>query len=470
MKHSGVMAAVCAALFMIIAAPGYGAIKVGMGETIINPPIGLAMSGYARQQNSDGIHDDLHARSLVIEGDNGVSTALMTLAIININRNHFDQIRQEINRQTGIPVQNIIISCTHTHSGPAVPGSSDHPYTKLLIERSIESAVTAWKNRVPGKIGFGSGVARELGKNDRRMQYGGMHADPEVGIIKVEDAKGGLLGIAFNYGCHPSTLDLHSFKYTEDWPYYSIKGIKEKVGKNVWVAFYQSAQGDSKVGYTAELSAVGAEMNIRTFEYAEYKGNMMVDSVMKVLNSIKTSDRLDVAVTEKNFDLPAREGYRLTEAEAQKQADAVKAAMEAAEKQPDVYGKRVIDAYRVENYLATLRLSAAKRFNAPNRAKSIKIIQQSVRIGDTVFVTFPCEVFTEIGLKVKNQSPMENTFVIGIAGAMGGYLPTAEEFKEEGYAGLISPFSPRAEQGLIDSSLELIGAVMKPELKNKRKE
>ncbi|MHB9029682.1 MAG: neutral/alkaline non-lysosomal ceramidase N-terminal domain-containing protein [Candidatus Latescibacterota bacterium] len=466
---SGLMLILCAAVFMVAASPGQCAIKVGVGETTINPPIGLPMSGYARQQNSDGIHDDLHARSLVIEGDNGTAMVFMTLAIINISRNHFDQIRGEVNRQTGIPVQNILISCTHTHSGPAVP-NSDHPYTKLLIDRSVESAVTAWKNRVPGRVGFGTSVARELGKNDRRMQYGGMHVDPEVGIIKIENTRGKLLGIAFNYGCHPSTLDLHSFKFTEDWPYYSIKGIKEKVGKDVWVAFYQSAQGDSKVGYTAELSAVGAEMNIRTFEYAEYKGNMMVDSVMKVLDSIKTSDNLDVAVTEKSFDMPAREGYRLTEAEAQKQADAAKAAMEMAEKQPNVYGKRVIDALRVENYIAGLRLSAAKRFNVPNRPKTIKILQQAVRIGDTVFVTFPNEVFTEIGLKVKTQSPLENTFVIGIAGAMGGYLPTAEEHKEEGYAALISPFSPRAEQALIDSSLELIATVMKPDLKSKRKE
>jgi len=440
-----------------------------MGETIITPPIGMGMAGYARPKPSDGVHDDLHARSLVIEGNNGAATVLMTLAIVNIDRSFFNKIREEVNRQTGIPVQNIIISSTHTHSGPAV-GKIDDPYSQTLIERSIESAVTAWKNRVPGRVGFGAGVARELGKNDRRMQYGGMHADPEVGIIKVEDAKGKLLGVAFNYGCHPSTLDLHSFKFTEDWPYYSIRGIKEKVGKNVWVAFYQSAQGDSKVGYTAELSAVGAEMNIRTFEYAEYKGNMMVDAVLKVLPSIKTSSSLDVAVTEKNFELPAREGYRLTADEAQKQADAAKAALDAAEKQADVYGKRIIDAYRVENYLATLRLSAAKRFNAPNRQKTIRIIQQAVRIGDTAFVTFPCEVFTEIGLKVKQQSPLDNTFVLGVAGAMGGYLPTAEEFKEEGYAALISPFSPRAEQGLIDSSLELIGAVMKPDIKSNRKE
>jgi hypothetical protein len=302
------------------------------------------------------------------------------------------------------------------------------------------------------------------------MQYGGIHPDPEVGIIKIEDAGGKLRGIAFNYGCHPSTLDKYNYKFTEDWPYYSIQGIKEKVGKNIWVAYYQSAQGDSKVGYPAELSATGAQINIRTFEYAEYKGAMMVDAVLKVLSSIKTSSALDVAVAEKAYDLPARDGYRLTGEEAQRQADAAKTAMEMAEKRTDIYGQRAIEAFRVNNYLAELRLFAAKEFNNPDRPKAIPVYQQAVRIGNTVFVTFPCEVFTEIGLKVKQRSPLENTFVIGLGGAMGGYLPTAEEFREEGYAALISPFSPQAEQVLIDSSLELIGAVMKPDRKNGRKE
>ncbi len=480
----------------LCASPANSAIKVGVGETIITPPVGLPLYGYARAKVSDGVHDDLHARSLVIEGTNGTATVFMTLSLCDLSRPLFDLIREGVNRKTGIPVQNIVVGCTHTHSGPeldtqndaflqqivtasfantgtqnvssapAQPGSPlEKPsvaYTKTMVDRAIESAVIAWKSRVPGRIGFGSGIARELGKNDRRMLYGGMHPDPEVGIIKVEDAKGKLMGVAFNYGCHPSTLDKYNYKFTEDWPYYSIKGIKEIIGKNVWVAYYQSAQGDAKVGYSAELSATGAIMDIRTFEFAEYKGNMMVDAVMKVLPSIKTSPNLDVAAVEKNYELPARDGYRLTEAEAQKQADAAKAAMEEAEKRTDIYGRRVIEAFRVDNYLAGLRLSAAKSFNDPNRPKSIKTIQQAVRIGDTVFVTFPGEVFTEIGLKVKQRSPLENTFIFGLAGAFDNYLPTAEEYKEEGYATLITPYSPNAEQVLIDTSLELIGAVVKP--------
>lgn len=438
---------------------GFGAVKVGMGETVITPPIGIALYGYARANVSDGVHDDLHARSLVIEGENGSTAVFMTLALEWISRPIFDAIRTGIQKETGIPESNIIICATHTHSGPELQ-PIDHPYTKTLVARSIESAVSAWKNRVPGKIGFGSGVAREMGMNDRQMLYGGQHPDPEVGIIKVEDLKGRLLGVAFNYGCHPSVLSKYNLKITEDWPYYSIKGLRDALGKKVWVAYYQSAQGNVKVGYSAELSAVGVDMPIRTFEYAEYKGNMLVDAVMKVLPSIKTSSRLDVATAEKTFDFPARDGFRLTVEEAQKQADAAKAAMVEAEKRSDIYGKRMIDAYKMQNYLAGLRLNAAKTFNDPNRPKTIKILQQSARIGDTVFISFPCEVFAEIGREVKQQSPMK-TFVLGLAGCFDEYLPTASEFNEEGYASLISPFAPEAEQSLLDSSRELIGMVLK---------
>lgn len=162
-------------------------IKVGVGETIITPPVGTPMRGYRREGVSTGVHDDLFARSLVIEGGDGTSVVMMTLALCNLSHTYMDKIRTGINEQTGIPVNNIIISSTHTHSGPLVSGASEE-YQKLLVDNSINSAVVAWESRVPGRIGTGSTVELELGKNDRRMEYGGLHPDPEVGIIKVEDA------------------------------------------------------------------------------------------------------------------------------------------------------------------------------------------------------------------------------------------------------------------------------------------
>ena len=435
-------------------------IKVGLGEATITPPVGTPMRGYVRSDVSQGVHDELYARALVVEGEDSTSIAMITIAVANVGVRYMDAIRKGINKQTGIPVNNIAISCTHTHSGPYVE-KSDSTYQKLFIEQSIRSAVDAWNKRVPGRIGFGSTQVLELAKNDRKMEYGGQTADPEAAIIKVENAKGQLTGVAFNYGCHPSTLDKHNFLFTEDWPYYSIKGIKEAVGQDVWVAYYQSAQGDAKVGYTAELSAIGADMGgIRTFEYAEYKGNMMVDAVLKTLPSIQTSGNPVIKTANGYYNYPLRENYPVSAKEAQKQLEEARAQLGEMEKKSNTIGKRVLDKYKVAVFLASLTANCARWVeDHPNPEPLKNVRHQAIRIGDAVFVTVPCEVFTEIGLKIKQQSPFEKTFVLGLASGHSGYIPTAEEYLEGGYAVVNTHYSPKCEQVTINACLDQINKV-----------
>ncbi len=434
-------------------------IRVGLGEEIITPPIGAPLSGYDRRGKvSTGVHDDLHVRSLVVEGEDGTAVVLMTVSVINIGRKNIEEIRTGIEQQTGIPGSRIIISSTHTHSGPDIGGAGEE-YRKQLVERCLSSAVKAWTSRLPGRIGVGSTEVLELGRNDRRMEYGGLHPDPEVGIIKIEDARGKLLGVAFNYGCHPSTLDLHNLEFTEDWPYFAIQGIKEKLGPDVWVAYFQSAQGDVKVGYTAELSAVGAEMPIRNFWYAEIKGRQMSAAVTQALPEIATSPNPMIKASQGFFDYPLRDSYPLSVKEAEAQYERVKAKLEEMEKQAGTIGKRVLDRYRVDEFLARLALNTAKWVEANPNPAPRSLEQQAVRIGDAVFVTFPAEVFSEIGLQVKQKSPFEKTFVIGLASGYGGYMPTAAEYLEGGYAAVMTTYSPKCEQVCIDSSLELISKV-----------
>jgi hypothetical protein len=449
----------CAALVIVAGCAGTEApkIKVGLGEAVITPPMNdVPMRGYAAR-NSTGVHDDLYARSLVIEGEDGTSAVLMTLALCNLNAEFCGNIRAGITEKTGIPGEHIVISFTHTHSGPHVERAGEE-YGAFLLERAVGCAVDAWNSRIPGRIGTGATVVMGLGMNDRRMLHGGMHPDPEVGVIKVEDAKGKLIGVAFNYGCHPSTLDLHNLLFTEDWPSYSITGLKKALGDDVWVAYYQSAQGDAKVGYTAELSAVGAYMHgLRTFEYAEYKGGLMVEPVLAALDSITTVGDPVIAVEKHAMELPLRDSYPVTVEEAlinQKQAREKLAEME---KNADSFGKRVLDFQRVEVFLADQMVGGAQRLERnPNPEPLRDVWQQAVRIGDAVFVTFPNEVFTEIGKAVKDRSPWEKTFVIGLAGGHGGYIPTAEEYLEGGYAANGTGFSPKCEQVLIEYSLDII--------------
>ncbi len=465
-------------------------IKVGVAETIITPPnpIGVKMAGYDRGVNtSTGVHDDLYARSLVVEGEDGTSSAMITVAVVNMSEPVMDQIRTGVNKETGIPFKNVIVSSTHTHSGP-VMGNLEDTYIKFFISRTVQSAVNAWKSRVPGKIGVGSIEVFGMAMNDRRMEHGGVPPDPEAAVIKVENTQGKLLGVFFNYGCHPSALDLHNLQFTEDWPYFSIKGIKEKLPKGVVVGYFQSAQGDAKVGYQAELSAVGAFMQgIRSFEFAEKKGLVLSQAVLKVLPEIKTSEDLVVKVSYDKFQIPIRTSFPYTHQEALLWQEKAKKTLDEKEKLVIYYptdlegverlkqaardlvakgeigktiGPRTLDKYKVDYWLATQAVSQSKRIEAmpPNPAPYL-MPMQALRIGSTIFVTFPAEVFTEIGLTVKQKSPYANTFILGVAGGYNGYIATAAEYIEGGYAVNGSPYAPQAEQALIDASIELINRV-----------
>ena len=438
-------------------------IKVGIGETIITPPdpLGHHMEGYNRgTSTSTGIHDNLYTRSIVVEGADSTAILLMAVAVLNISEPIMDMIRTGVQKQTGIPFKNIAISATHTHSAPVIV-TPDSSYFRFFVGRCIESAVQAWESRVPGKIGFGSTEIFGLAMNDRRMNWGGMPADPQAGVIKIEDAKGKLMGVFFNFGCHPSTLDLHNLLFTEDWPFFSIKGIKDKIDPKVIVGYFQSAQGDAKVGYSAELSAVGADMNgVRTFEYAEKKGRIMTEAVLKLLPSIETSGDMVVRATYDHFNFPRRTTYPYTHAEALQWQREASAKLAEKEKLLGIkIGPRTLDTYRVDLWLANQAVNESQLFESNTNHSPFRMPMQAIQLGNTVFVTFPNEVFTEIGLEVKKQSPYKNTFILGIAGGFGDYIPTAAEYLEQGYAVNDSHYAPECEQVMIRASHELINRV-----------
>ncbi|MBT4482966.1 MAG: hypothetical protein HOC71_04725, partial [Candidatus Latescibacteria bacterium] len=222
------------------------------------------------------------------------------------------------------------------------------------------------------------------------------------------------------------------------------------------------AEGDINVGYSSELSAVGAYMPIRNYEYIEVKGNQMAGTVLNALPEIQTSGNHDIQIATDFFDYPLRESFPVTLEQAEKAADAAQEKLAALENEKNLKNTRILDNVRVEIFQTGQRLRTARRFySREHRAETVSIEQQAILIGDAVFVALPGEVFSEIGLAVKEGSPLEKTFVIGIANGYAGYLPTTREFIEGNYEVDGSRYSPKAETVCIGSSLDLIRRLVK---------
>src|SRR5437868_11636952 len=91
----------------------------GAAEVVITPPVGTFLDGYgARNSGSIAVHDNLHARAVVVD-DGATQAAIVGCDLIGVDRRLVTAAREYAAKATDIPPQNIMIAATHTHAGPA---------------------------------------------------------------------------------------------------------------------------------------------------------------------------------------------------------------------------------------------------------------------------------------------------------------------------------------------------------------
>src|ERR1041384_906446 len=96
-------------------------LRVGTAEVVITPPTGIPMAGYYSTRLSTGVHDDLHAKAIVLSSG-GQQAAIVACDLIGIPPAVIEEARELIQSATGIPGGNVMISATHSHTGPLIPG------------------------------------------------------------------------------------------------------------------------------------------------------------------------------------------------------------------------------------------------------------------------------------------------------------------------------------------------------------
>ena len=66
---------------------------------------------------ANSAHDPLHARAVVLEGG-GTKIAITLVDSCYIKREEMDRAKALASKRTGIPVNRMLISATHSHSAP----------------------------------------------------------------------------------------------------------------------------------------------------------------------------------------------------------------------------------------------------------------------------------------------------------------------------------------------------------------
>jgi neutral ceramidase len=239
------------ALLLLI--PCSGAIasgwKAGFASIKITPETPVPMAGYAgRVKPFDHVESDLHAKALAIEDSAGNRAVLVTTDLIGITEKIAAPVLERIQQSTGLERRQVILSASHTHSGPMlhrsnlpIPGVAAQDvanlaaYTRELQDKLVALVEKSLHELEPVKLSFGEGIAhftmnrREftprgiiLGVNARGL------VDRSVPVLRVTSNDGGLRAVVFSYACHNTTLTGSNFSLCGDYAGFAQRHIEQR--------------------------------------------------------------------------------------------------------------------------------------------------------------------------------------------------------------------------------------------------
>ncbi len=435
-------------------------LKAGSAVADITPVNSQFLFGYPHvERYSTGVKNPLLSSALFL--DNG-SKKIMFIAndIIFVDKALSGRVRSKIASVTGMDEQYIMVTATHTHSGPLtvdylsnigdpVVPKTDPTYIELLEKGIVEAGISAFENSRPARAGLviadGSGVG-----TNRRDPSG--PADPEVPVLLVkEKSSEKYIACMLVYSMHPTVLHEDSTLVSGDFPSYTREYLQEKVlGKDCPVLYHTGPEGNQSPRHVTSAN---------TFAEAERLGYMLGKRIEAEIDKAEYFPNLDLDGTRGYINPPLKEPMAVPDAEKH---------LDKAVKQLDFLRKSGAPSQEVRTaecdwFGAEETLTLAQSADNGLREKYLKNCLpaevQVFKIGGWYFAAWPGEVFIEYALDIKSK--YKNLFVINLAnGEFQGYIVTPEAAEEGGYEASNAMFEPETGSMLIAETsrlMELLG-------------
>lgn len=392
---------------------------MGAGREIITPPIGARLYGYTLDVFSKSVNDDLTVTAIALEQEEE-QAILISATVCLIDTQLCEEIRGEVSLATGIPAAKIMLSATHTHSGPCMAGNAgwgpvDREYCDtIFIPQTIKAAQTAIQNLEPALLGTGT-VKSEIGINRRQLNKDngvclgqnpwGCH-DPNLTVLSFKTLASTAVANIVHYGAHCTAAGKNT-EITRDWAGVMIDRLDAESG--AVTAFFNGAEGD--VGPRLSNGLTTGNM-----EYVNELGKLAAEDAVKAYRSIEDYAPSSLRCVTGEIQLPYAPIMPLEQAKAKLESF-------SGEKRINLSGRTyeylvaVVEAYESG-------LPAEKSFSFP---------QTIISIGRVAFIPFPYEFFSEISLRLRRYSPCQHTLCLGCTNGNNGYLPTEDQLCRGGY-------------------------------------
>lgn len=442
--------------------------KAGASTSNITPPLGMEIVGnFAPRPVATNVHDELHARCLVLD-DGSTKLVFVVADTISLVRDVWDEAKEKLEADTGIPASHMMFSATHTHSSVAPVSSPDGSlhYRALLISRVVDGVKRALNNLEPARIAWGAGTLPQWVGNRRwLLREGVTNPNPFGGKDRVVMNPGSLLVPRLAGPAGPTNPEAYclSVQATDGrqialmanyWLHY-VGGVKrEDLSADYFGEFcrlVEEALGAPCVGILAngpcgdvnsnDYSGKTPAVKYEPYEKIKLVAGDLAQEVLRVHETLTYQDWVPLNAAASDLELavrrPTPEMIEWAEGILAKPKDAA-------------------PAHRLEQPYAERVMSLREA-----KPDTIQAYIQAVRIGDLGIASIPFEVFTETGLDIKARSPFKDTFTIELANGSYGYLPTPKQLDLGGYETWLGTNRVEREASvkITEKILELLGTL-----------
>ena len=282
--------------------------RVGASAAAMNPEKGAFVAGHTLDRRFTGVHDDIHVKAVAVS-DGRNSVVILSFDCIGLLHPQLMEIRRAVAGLVHEPefdTARIVMSSTHTHSGPDVVGlwgpdrlhsGVDTAYLSRMVSIAARQVAQAWRARVPARADFGEAEHGEgWVYNISRPES----LDRSLVTLRFRDARGRAIATLTNFACHPTILD----------------GATEEVSSDYVGGFYRrmdSAIGGVNMFLQGSIGGwVQPEHEAKTFESATFRGGGLADAVLRALKSSSSLPGRDIAFESSRLRLPvANPGFRM---------------------------------------------------------------------------------------------------------------------------------------------------------------
>ena len=376
--------------------------------------------------------------------------------IIFVSKATAQRTRERITQATSVPGGNIMISATHTHSGPKTADyiSTEHDpivpcvdpdYLQLFEDGIVQAAVEAYHRARPAQAGLAVADCAGVGTN-RRDPLGPADCNVPVLMVRATD-DGSNIACMVVYSMHPTVLHEDSKLVSGDFPAMTRQYLQEKaLGQECPVLYHTGPEGNQSPRHVTDAN---------TFAEAERLGNLLGHAIAQVLPQIQYTSRLEVQSAQRFVDLPRKKFPPLPKAEEKEKRarEKLKHLRQTNAPRQEVRTAEV-DWFGAEETLTLAQAAQQGRLEAYYQM-CLPAEVQVLKVGPWAFVGWPGEMFVEFGLAVKAKAP--DTFVIALAnGELQGYVVTEEAAIEDGYEASNAILGPSSGGTLVATTFELL--------------